>query len=69
MSDTRRLSLPIVVVVVDFARCDIKMPCACARGLVGDTPKASSLTFVVVIAVVVIVVAIKQHNVNASGLH
>jgi hypothetical protein len=33
-SDTRPLSLPIVVVVVAFAQRDIKMPCACAQGLV-----------------------------------
>ncbi len=33
---TCRSSLPIVVVVVVFARRDRKMPCACARGLVVD---------------------------------
>jgi hypothetical protein len=33
-SDTHCLSLPIVVVVVAFARRDMKMPCTCARGLV-----------------------------------
>ncbi len=36
LSDTRRLSLPIVFVVVAFARRDMKMPCACAQGLVVD---------------------------------
>jgi hypothetical protein len=35
-SETRCSSLPIVVVVVAFAQRDMKMPCACARGLVVD---------------------------------
>jgi hypothetical protein len=33
-SDTRRSSLPIVVVVVPFVRRDMKMPCACTQGLI-----------------------------------
>jgi hypothetical protein len=69
-SDTCHLSSPIVVVVVvAFVRRDMKMPCACAQGLVVNAPKASLSTFVIIIMVVVVVVAVKQCNVNASGLH
>ncbi len=35
-SDTCCSSLPIVVVIVDFARRHMKMPCACAQGLLID---------------------------------
>jgi hypothetical protein len=68
-SNTCHSSSPVVAVVVAFARRDMKMPCACAQGLIVDAPKASSSTFIVVIAVVVVVVAIKQRDVNASGSH
>ena len=33
-SDTRPSSSPIVLVVIAVARGDMKLPCACARGLV-----------------------------------
>jgi hypothetical protein len=58
-SDTRRLLSPIVIVAVSFARRDMKMPCACAQGLVVDAAKALLSTFIVIIAIVVVVVAVK----------
>ncbi len=36
LSNTRYLLLPIVVVLIAFAQCDMKMPCACTQGLVVD---------------------------------
>ncbi len=69
LSDTCCLLSPIVVVVIAFAWRKMKMPCACAWGLVINTPKALLSTFAIVVAVVVVIVAVKHRDVNALGLH
>jgi hypothetical protein len=70
----------LLIVVVAFAQRNMKMPCACALGLVVDIyphhchscchPRhRAMLTFVLVIAIVVVVVAVAQRSVKMSGAH